>query len=219
MVTQSLFLTFCLRQINQNSEHSVSCPLSWEQKKTQMDAVCCPLFPTATCSSNIFSHFLDQFDILGSHTTPPPSSPPATFIPHPTPFSLPLPSPLPPLLPSRQGVPAEDHCLRSEGPLIAGLGARGGVDRINPTDSTIWSPLCLMTMLAFHMQPNRLDQICSIDRDARTVRGPGNTDTCTQTCATVQCTLHEYTGNVHTHKYKKSLQNTKAVIKYGILRD
>lgn len=49
--------------------HSLSSPLSWEQKKTQMDTVCCPLFSTATCSSNIFSPFLDPFDILGSHNS------------------------------------------------------------------------------------------------------------------------------------------------------
>lgn len=158
---------FSLGQKHQNSEHGLSSPLSWEQRKNQMDAVCCPLFPTATCSSNTFCYFLHLFDIWGPHNPPP--SP--ILISHPTPSSLPLPSPLlPPLLLSRRGVPAEDHCLRSEGPLIAGLGARGGVDRINPTDSNIWFPLCLMTMLAFHMQPNRLDQICGIDLDARAAR-------------------------------------------------
>lgn len=65
-------------------------------------------------------------------------------------------------------------------------GARGGLDEINPTDSTIWVPLRLMTMLAFHMQPNRLDQIWCIDLDATGRRRPGNMDTC------VQYTLHKY---------------------------
>lgn len=61
---------------------SLSSALSWEQRKNQMDAVCFPLFPTATCSSNIFSHFLDLFDILGS---PQPTSSSHTRLP-PHPF-------------------------------------------------------------------------------------------------------------------------------------
>ncbi|TKS86192.1 Protein phosphatase 1 regulatory subunit 37 [Collichthys lucidus] len=100
----------------------------------------------------------------------------------------------------QRGVPAEDHCLRSEGPLIAGLGARGGVDRINPTDSNIWFPLCLMTMLAFHMQPNRLDQICGIDLDARAARAEA-----TRTRVPQYSTCYTNTQRVsstHTHKYK-----------------
>lgn len=50
------------------------------------------------------------------------------LISHPTASCLPQPSPPPPppspptLFPSQQGVPAEDHCLRSEGPVIAGFG-------------------------------------------------------------------------------------------------
>lgn len=47
--------------------------------------------------------------------------------------------------------------------MIAGLGARGGAHQINPTDFTICLPLGLMTVLAFHTQPDGLDQICSID--------------------------------------------------------
>lgn len=86
------------------------------------------------------------------------------------PLLLPRPTGALLLLPSQQGVPAEDHCLRFEGLVIAGLGASSGVDRINPTDTTIWFLLCLMTMLAFHMQPNRLDQICTIDLDGRAER-------------------------------------------------
>lgn len=142
---------------------------------------------------------------------PPPPPPPlcSCLIP---PSSLPLPSLLPPpLLPSWRGVPAEDHCLRSEGTLIAGLGTCGGVHRINPTDSNIWFPLCLMKMLAFHMQPNRLDQICSIDLDARAARAQ----------ATRTHVYHVHITQIHmeclqhTHKYKLSLQNTlKDVIKY-----
>lgn len=127
-----------------------------------MDTVCCPLFLTPTCSSNIFSHFLDLFDILGS-----PQCTSSSYIHHlsrPVLSSFTEPTATSPssLL---AGFPAEDHCLRSEGPLIAGWGARGGVGWINPTDSNIWFPLCLMTMLAFHMQPNKLDQICGIDRE------------------------------------------------------
>lgn len=154
-----------------------------------MDTVCCPLFSTATCSSNIFSLFMDPFDILRSHNSssssrlcysPPPPPPSFLLLPH-------LP---PPALTSRWGVPSEDHCLRSEGPLIVGLGALGGVDRINPTNSTIWFPLCLMTMLAFRMQPTRLDQICSIDLDARAARAQA--DTCVP-----QYSTQKYTYDTH----------------------
>lgn len=53
----------------ENPGSSLLSPLSWEQKKTQMDTVCCPLFSTATCSSNIFCLFLDPFDILRSHNS------------------------------------------------------------------------------------------------------------------------------------------------------
>lgn len=59
-----------------------------------------------------------------------------------------------------------------------------------------------MKMLAFHMQPNRLDQICSIDLDARATRALA-----TRTRVPQYCT--RYTWNVfnaHTHKYKQSLQ-------------
>lgn len=163
-----------------------------------MDAVCCPLFLTATCSFEMFSHFLDLFDVLGS---PQPTCLLLLLLLHYAHVSshliLPLPSPLPPpLLPSWRGVPAEDHCLRSEGPLIAGLGTCSGVHQINPTDSNIWFPLCLMKMLAFHMQPNRLDQICSIDLDAREARAQA-----TRT--------HVYHSTVHiTQIHMECLQHT-----------
>lgn len=202
---------FWLGQKNLNCERSLSSPLSWEQRKNQMDAVCCPLFPAAACSSNIFSHFLDLFDMFGSPNPPPPP----TLISHPAPSSLPLPCPLlPPLLLCRRGVPAEDHCLRSEGPLIAALGVRGGVDRINPTDPNIWLPLCLMTMLAFHMQPNRLDQICSIDLDARADRAQATRTHVYH--STVHITQIHRECPPHTYKYTHiSLKNTiKDVIKY-----
>lgn len=118
----------------------------------------------------MFNHFLDLFDILGSpqHTyhlllLHRPHVPSHLILSGFTEPAATSPSSL------LAGVPAEDHCLRLEGPLIAGLGTCGGVHQINSTDSNIWFPLCLMKMLAFHMQPNRLDQICSIDLDARAV--------------------------------------------------
>lgn len=63
-------LCFWLFTGTENPSSSLLSPLSWEQKKTQMDTVCCPLFSTATCSFNIFSPFLDPFDILRSHNFP-----------------------------------------------------------------------------------------------------------------------------------------------------
>lgn len=127
--------------------------------------------PNTFDSFKIFNYFLDLFYILGSpqhtyqllllHCPHVPSLlvlSGFTECASTSPFS------------SQRAVPAEDHCLRLEGPLIAGLGTCGGVHQINSTNSNIWFPLCLMKMLAFHVQPNRLDQICSIDLDARAAR-------------------------------------------------
>ena len=60
-------------------------------------------------------------------------------------------------------------------------------------------------MLAFYMQPNRLDQIFSIDRDARAARAQA-----TQThvyLSTVHITQMHRECPQHTNKYNLSLQN------------
>ncbi|KAM7404118.1 hypothetical protein PAMA_004509 [Pampus argenteus] len=86
-----------------------------------------PTLPDSNLLLQNSSHFLDLFDILGSRN---PHSSCAHPSPHPTLSAFAESPPLPPL-PSQQGVLAEDHCLRSEGPLIAGLGARVGALKSN----------------------------------------------------------------------------------------
>lgn len=158
---------FFLGQKNPNSEHNLLSSLSWEQKLTKWTQYVAHSSQQQLVPATFAPISWIPLIFQGLYNLPPPP----TLISHPSPFSLPLPSsPPPPLLSSQRGVPAEDHCLRLEGPLIAGVAARGGVDRINPTDSNIWFQLCLMTMLAFHMQPIRLDQIYSIDLDGRAAR-------------------------------------------------
>lgn len=151
------------------TENPTPQPLISSQLGAEKDPNGRSMLPTLPDSNLFLQHFqplpgsLWYFRVSQLSLLLPPS---LLVLPHPPSFLL-LPHLPPPPLSSRQGIPSKDHCLRSEGPLIVGLGTLGGVDRINPTNSTIWFPLCLMTMLAFCMQPNGLDQICSIDLDAR----------------------------------------------------
>lgn len=72
---------------------------------------------------------------------------------------------LPRSLPSfSAGGPAVDHCLRSKGPWLRRSTGRAPWSRPDQSsDPSIWFPLCMMTMLAFHMQPKGPDQIYCID--------------------------------------------------------
>lgn len=115
-----------------------------------------------------------------------------------TPHSLPIISTFtepasqpPPFLPS--GAPSWGSLPLIGGPMIAGLGARSGTHQINPTDFTICLPLGLMTVLAFHTQPHRLDQICGID--LRGVWGGQGSRRSGQIWATVLFALHKDTKN------------------------
>lgn len=63
-----------------------------------------------------------------------------------------------------------------------------------------------MTMLAFHMQPNRLDQICGIDLDARAARAQATWPHVYR--SRVHITQLHRECPKHAHKYKISLQTT-----------
>lgn len=190
MVKQSLCLTFRWDKRNQNSEHSLSFALSWEQRQNQMDAVGCLLFLTPTCSSNNFSHFLDLFDIFGSRNLPPPP----TLISHPTPSSLPLPSlPPPPLLPSRRGSRLRIIAFDRRGLWLRdwalAVESTGSIPPIPTLGShcawwQCWHSTCSPTGL--------IKSAASIWMQGQW--GPRQHG---HMCTTVQYTLHKYTGNAH----------------------
>lgn len=181
---------FFLGQKNPNSEHNLLNSLSWEQRMNQMDAVCCPLFPTATCSCNICSHFLDLFDILRSL--------------QPTSSSNPHLSSLPILFAFTELTTATPSFLPAGGPSWGSLSSIGGASDCGSGCSRSSRPD--QSHRFQHLVPTVPDDNVGIPHAAHQAwsnlqhrsgwkgsEGSDNMDTCTKV---VQYTLHKYTRNV-----------------------